>query len=185
MVIDAGVSSWRVMRRQEAYVVAWRASAAAPSFEPAPFPLRVQSEADLGAAAWRLLSWQDPASDDAVSPFWIGAPALEGALRRGARPLAEMASTPGAGVEGLRLLDGGLLLKIARGGRVVRLLLGGVERFPADAGVAVVHDFGLRMPHTAERLYDFWAAAGEPAPPPPGSGAMRGIWPHWTGFATG
>lgn len=75
------------------------------------------------------------------------------------RPLAEMASAPGAGVEGLRLLDGGLLLKIARGGRVVRLLLGGEERLPADAGVAVVHDFGLRMPHTAERLYDFWAAA--------------------------
>ena len=184
MAIDPGISAWQVLRRQAAYLAEWRASAAAPSLELAPFPLRVQSETDLAAAAWRLLAWQNPASDDAASPFWIGAPVLEGAVRLGARPLAEMASAPGAGVEGLRLLDGGLLLKIARGGRVVRLLLRGVERFPAGAGVAVVHDFGLRIPHTARWLYDFWAAAGEPAPPPARSRAMRGIWPRWTGFAT-
>ena len=164
MVVDLGVCAWAVLRRYADYREECRERAAAPVFEEAPFPLRVQSDADLAAARWRLLAWEDPEREDTVSPFWIGAPAVAGALRRGAPPLGAMAEEPGAAVEGLRLLGGGLVLKIVCGAAVIRIRLRECGRFPRDGGIEVVHDFGLRMPQTAATLLDFWAVAGEPAP---------------------
>ena len=170
MSADPGVRSWAVLRRYARYRAAW-AAAAAPAFEAAPFPVRIQSRADLGAAPWRLLAWEDPGRGDAESPFWIGAPTVEGALRPGAPALETLAEEPGAAVEGLRLLDGTLVLKITCGAAVVRIRLRERGPFPPGGGIEVVHGFGLRMPHTAATLFDFWTVAGEPVPsrrPAPG-----------------
>ena len=185
MGVDAGMCAWEIMQRYADYRKDWQASAAAPVFEEAPFPIRVQTDADLLAAPWRLLAWEDPESADTVSPFWIGAPTVEGAPRPGAPPLAAMAEEPGAGVEGLRLLDGGLVLKIVRGVSVIRILVRDGGPFPADGGLEVVHGFGLRMPQTAATLLDFWAVAGEPAPSRAWArrGWIAGFWPRWTGSA--
>ena len=164
MSVDPGVSGWARLRRYADYREAWAAVCAAPAFEEAPFPVRIQSQADLRAAAWRLLAWEDPARGDAQSPFWIGAPTLDGALRPGAPALAALAAEPGAAVEGLRLLDGVLVLKISCGPAVVRIRLRDRGRFPRDGAVEVMHEFGLRMPQPAASLYDFWTVAGEPVP---------------------
>lgn len=177
MGVDAGVSAWAVLRRHADYREAWRKAARRRAFEEAPFPLRVQTDSDLQAERWRLLAWEDPEAGDTVSPFWIGAPTIEGAIRPGALPLAAMAQEPKTGVEGLRLLDGALMLKIAYGGAVVRIRIRDGGPFPPDAGIEVVHDFGLRMPQTAETIFDFWAVAGEP---PPSRG--RAWWARIAGF---
>ena len=73
MSVDPGVSGWARLRRYADYRAAWAAVYAAPAFEDAPFPVRIQSQADLRAAAWRLLAWEDPARGDAQSPNQVGA----------------------------------------------------------------------------------------------------------------
>ena len=52
---------WQSLRSNPDYRVEWRAhgGAALPP-APAPFLLRAQSEADLMAARWGLLAWEDP-----------------------------------------------------------------------------------------------------------------------------
>ena len=55
-----GVRAWRYFRRHPGYRAAWAAEAGAPVFEAAPFAVRVQSPADLGAARFGLLAWEDP-----------------------------------------------------------------------------------------------------------------------------
>ena len=57
------------------------AVAAPPGLEPAPFPVRIQRQADLDAARWGLLAWEDPDADD--SPFWSDAPMLGCTLAAG------------------------------------------------------------------------------------------------------
>ena len=43
-----------------------------PVFEPGPFPIRIQTAADLEAARFDLLAWQDPwAEDGPASAFWV------------------------------------------------------------------------------------------------------------------
>ena len=74
-----GAHAWAYMRRDPDYRAAWAAHAAPPRFEAAAVPLRVQSEADLAAAAqWALLAWEDPGAAAWRSPFWSGIPMLVG-----------------------------------------------------------------------------------------------------------
>ena len=164
MSADPGVGAWAVLRRYADYRTAWAARSAASAFEEAPFPVRIQSRADLLAAPWRLLAWEDPGRGGAQSPFWIGAPTVEGALKAGAPALAALAEEAGAAVEGLRLLDGALVLKVSCGAAVVRIRLRDRGPFPPGGAIEVMHGFGLRMPHTAATLFDFWTVAGEPVP---------------------
>ena len=50
----------------------WRAHGGAPSVvESAGFALRAQPEADLEAARWGLLAWEDPRERSGFKPFWI------------------------------------------------------------------------------------------------------------------
>lgn len=49
-----GACAWACMRRDPGYREAWTAKAGPERFEPAPFSLRVQTEADLAAAHWGL-----------------------------------------------------------------------------------------------------------------------------------
>ena len=166
-----GVWAWQALRVRADYLAAWAARAdraAPPQLEPSPFPVRIQSAADLEAARWGLLAWQDPEADD--SPFWSEAPALGCALARNEPPLLGLAEKSGSKVTGLRLACGALALKIERGYRAVQLRLEGAAAFPEGGGVQLRH--GLPgLPETAARELDLWALAGGPAPP---GGRWRG-----------
>ena len=177
-----GIQAWDFLRRVADYRAAWRARAGPP---PAPgagddpdrgeaFPVRAQTRADLEAARFDLLAWQDPRGGDGpASPFWVQDGMTEAAIAPGAEPLAEMVAAGGGSLEGLRLLDGGLVLKIEHGGRAVQLLLRDAGRFPPGAGIELRYGFGLRMPHGMRRLLDFWQVAGRS--PPPRRGRPRRI----------
>ena len=90
--------------------------------EPPPFPLRTQTVADLEAARWNLLAWEAPWLNEHAAPFWAGVPMLEGrALDVGEvteHALFRFVVRSGATFSGLRLRDGGLILKFMRGRRV-------------------------------------------------------------------
>ena len=67
----SGYQRWQTLRSNPEYRADWRAHrSAAVQLEPAPFPLRIQSEADLVAARWGLLAWEDPRVRNRSSPFW-------------------------------------------------------------------------------------------------------------------
>ena len=68
-----GERVWREWKSNPDYVADWRARAG----EPAPFLLRVQTGADLAAARWGLLAWEDPGLGSRVSPFWADAPMVK------------------------------------------------------------------------------------------------------------
>lgn len=180
---DGGVA-WVFLRRVEAYEAAWVANGAgagaAADLEPGPFPIRVQMAADLEAARFDLLAWEDPWREDGpASPFWVQSGMTRGLLERDGEPLTAMAAD-GASVEGLRLLGGDLVVKVEYRNAVVQVAVRGVERFPEDGAIRVEHSFGLRMPQSARRIVDFWSIAGRPVPPQ-GWGRWAGIasWPDW------
>ena len=100
------------------------------------------------ARAWRL-------------PFWVQSGMTQGVVDRDGEPLA----AEGASVEGLRLLCGDLVVRVEYGSAVVQVAVRGVERFPEDGAIRVEHSFGLRMPPSARRIFDFWSIAGRPVPP--------------------
>ena len=63
---------WHSLRTNPDYRADWREHGAAASFvESSGFPLRTQSEADLEAARWGLLAWEDPRTRSRFSPFWV------------------------------------------------------------------------------------------------------------------
>ena len=163
-----GVLAWTVLRQVEEYREAWRRHAAeagvSAALEPGPFPIRVQSVADLEAERFEMLCWQDPFTEDGpASSFWRQDGMPEGVLEPGAEPLLRLVGDDGS-VEGLRLLGGDLVLKIECGGGAVQVRLENVARFPDDGGVSIKHPFGLRVPLSVRRLLDFWSVAGVPAP---------------------
>ena len=164
-----GVLAWTILRQVVEYREAWRRHAAAASVsvapEPGPFRIRVQTEADLEAERFEMLAWEDPWNvEGAASAFWRQDGMPEGVLEPGAEPLVGLVGDRGS-VEGLRPLDGDLVLKIEYGGAAVQIRLGNVARFPDDGGISIKHTFGLRMPLAVRRLLDFWSVAGLPAPP--------------------
>ena len=71
-----GACAWACMRRDPGYRAAWAARASPVRLEAAPFPLRVQTAADLAAADWGLAVWEDPHVEDWRTPFLPGMPAL-------------------------------------------------------------------------------------------------------------
>ena len=163
-----GALAWAVLRQVGEYGEAWRryASAAGVSAaaERGPFPIHVQTKADLAANRFEMLAWEDPwKADGPASPFWRQDGMPEGLLEPGARSLTALVGDNGS-VEGLRLLDGDLVLKIEYAGAALQVRLSDVERFPDDGGISVTHPFGLRVPLSVRRLLDFWSVAGRPAP---------------------
>ena len=163
-----GTLAWMVLRRVGEYRDAWRRHAASAGAlaapEPGPFPIRVQTAADLEADRFEMLAWDDPwQADGPASPFWRQDGMPEGVLDPGAQPLAALVGDRGA-VAGLRLLGGDLVLKIEVAGAAVQILLRGAGRFPEDGGIVIRHPFGLRIPQSVQRLLDFWSVAGRPAP---------------------
>ena len=167
MATGDGMRAWMVLRRLDDYEAAWRAHAAAPAaLEPGPFPIHVQGVEDLKAARFDLLAWADPrAGDGPASPFWAQDGMVEAAVAPGVAPLTAVVAEGGGSVEGLRLLDGALVLKIECGAAALQLRVRGAGPFPDAAGIELRHPFGLGMPQTVRRLIDFWTVAGRTVPP--------------------
>ncbi len=133
-----GTRAWEFLRRNPGYIEAESGAPPAPA-EPDPFPMRVQTGADLEAARWGLLAWEDPRAEDGpASPFWRDAPMLGAAPAPGARPLAQVLDAPGWRLAGLRLADGGTVLKVEHGGAAVQLMI--EEGFDPAVGIE------LRLP---------------------------------------
>lgn len=169
------VRAWRFIRASRGYRGAWLRRLPSPGLpEAAPFPVRLQTAADLAARDWGLLAWEDPyAENGPASPFWVRGPMADGRAVRDAAPLAGLAAAGGASLEGLRLADGALVLKIERPGAAVQIRLSGGAAFP-DGG-------GLELVRAVLRIEDVWS--GIPAPRP---GRVRGpgiasFWPPWKG----
>ena len=82
-----GAFAWAALGRTAAYRDAWaRHGAAGPAqaHEPGPFPIRVQAAADIDAARFEMLAWEDPREADGPAlPFWRQRGMPEGSLEPG------------------------------------------------------------------------------------------------------
>ena len=67
---------WRALRSNPDYVADWRAHAG-PVAHEAPFPLHRQTVADLRAARWNLLAWEDPRTVRHAELFWADVAMVE------------------------------------------------------------------------------------------------------------
>ena len=179
----AGSRAWQYLRRNPRYAEAWREAAAEPApDEPAPFPLRMQTEAERAAAAWGLLAWEDPvARDGPASPFWAEAPMVEGEASAAGEPgMVEVVRAPGARLSGLRLGGGALILKVEQGGAVAQVRIADGEGFDPEGGLAFRLTFGLDLTTRLTRIGDLWAlAAGRPKKAAGRGMTRRCFWP-WT-----
>ena len=157
---------WKLLRGLRAYRAAFEAHAEAPAFEEAAFPVRVQSEADLAARdPWRIAAWENPfARDGPASPFLAGERMLEGEGSARATPLVPLLAAAGARIDGLRLLDGTLIVKIEQDGRAVQVRVTNEGPLLAAGGIRLYHDYGLELPMEIARLTDLWGVSGGPAP---------------------
>ena len=142
MRTEDGARAWQILRRLPAYRYACRRRRPRPGLpERAPFPIRLQTAADLAAARFGLLAWEDPYAElGPVSPFWAVVPMVPAAAGPRATPLAGDAMAPGLSVAGLRLTDGSLVLKLERDGAAAQFRFEPGAGFgPAD-GVLAQHD---------------------------------------------
>ena len=90
-----GPRAWLFLRHVAAYEAACRAHSVLPAlepvFEPGPFPIRIQTAADLEAARFDLLAWADPHwADGPASPFWVQSGMVEAVLEPDAEPLVSL-----------------------------------------------------------------------------------------------
>ena len=135
--------SWRSLSRDPDYVADWRAIAGRPVRAGPPFPFRRQTEADLKAARWNLLAWEDPYDPLRASPFWADAPVVDARVvpsgDAGGYRLSDVARRTGARFQGLRLLDGTLIVKFVRGRNTTLFQVVDGDAFdPARSGLAIM-----------------------------------------------
>ena len=151
------VRAWRFIRASKAYRDAWRRWAPPPGLlEPAPFEVRWQKDADLGALRWGLLAWANPdAALGPLSPFWARTAMGDGRVEPGGEPLARLSAAGKAGLAGLRVA-GGLILKIERCGAAAQVRVPGAETFPSEGG--------LQLVRTVARIEDVWLDGPAPRP---------------------
>ena len=166
--IRGPAGDWHALRSNPGYRADWRAHGGAPSVvESAGLALRVQTEADLKAARWGLLAWEDPRERSKFRPFWIDEKMLEAVVAEQGDRVGMMARATGMSVSGLRLLDGALVLKVHRGRRVeqIRVLEG--DAFDMER-TALQFQYPLDgfPPTVAPRLLNL-AAITEPRKRPP------------------
>ena len=184
MRTEDGPRAWQILRRIPAYRAAWLRRRSQPGLpEPAPFPVRLQSAADLAAARFGILAWEDPFDEDGpVSPFWAVAPMLPAAPGPQATPLTAGATASGLSVEGLRLVDGSLVLKLENGPAAVQFLLGSGSGLGPGDGVLAQHDL-LEEPRLFFTLLRNARALAVSEVPPRGGGRGTGIctsrWKGW------
>ncbi len=157
------------MRREAAYRAAWAAQAGPVRFEAAPFPLRIQTRADLAAADWGLGAWENPDNERWRTPFLPGMPVLVAEPDPDPWPdpttLLGLLGEAGAKLEGLRLLNGRFVLKAELGDAVLQILVPSGRVFgPAD-GIVAKLGLGLPLEAPVGRIADLWRVAGRPPPP--------------------
>ena len=173
MRTEDGARAWRVLRLLPAYRRAWLRRRPQPGLpERGPFPVQLQTPADLAAARFGLLAWEDPFEEDGpASPFWAVAPMVPAVAGSQATPLTGGAIAPGLSVAGLRLTDGSLVLKLENGGGAVQFRLDAGDGFGPSDGVLAQHDLLAESRTFVARLRDARAlAVGEP----PRRGGGRG-----------
>ena len=159
--------AWSYLRCDPAYREAWHDRAAPPEYErDTPFPVRIQTDVDRAAVTdWSLLAWQDPLEKAGpLSAFFADIPMLDGTGSSSAPPLLPLLADAGATLEGLRLRNGVLILKVERDGQAVQVRLTNAGPLLAGGGVRVWHDWGLRLPMNIAQLTDLWGVSGGPAP---------------------
>lgn len=161
MSVRDGARAWEILRRVPAYRAAWRRRRPAPGLaERAPFPVRLQTAADLAAARFGLLAWEDPfAAGGPASPFWAGAPMAPAAVGPRATPLIGHGTAPGLSVAGLRLTDGSLVLKLENGAAAVQFHLASGSAFGPRDGALAQHDVLAESRAFAARLLEAHALA--------------------------
>ena len=107
------------------------------------FPCAGRRVRTPGAARWGLLAWEDPAVAMAASPFWINAAMPKARFKEtddaDPMPILTRLDEGGATLTGLHLLDGALVLRIARGRKVAQVCLG-------DAAAGDGTRYALSMP---------------------------------------
>ena len=166
--MDRDTRTWKLLRGLRAYRAAYEAHAEPPAFEDAVFPVRVQSEADLAARdPWRIEAWENPfARDGPASPFLADEPMLEGEGSPGAVPLVPFLAAAGARLDGLRLLDGSLIVKIEQDGRAVQVRVKRDGPLLAGGGLRLYYEHGPELPLEIARLTALWSVTGGPGPRP-------------------
>ena len=165
-----GAHAWAYMRRNPGYRAAWAALAAAPRFEDADIPVRLQTEADLLAEVeWALLAWEDPGADAWRSPFWSGVPMLiaepDPHPWPDPAPLLGMLAEVGATVEGLRLLDGRFVLKAELGNALLQIMVPSGRAFGPGDGIMAKLGLPLPLEAVVARIEDLWRVTGRLPPP--------------------
>ena len=164
---------WRLLRGLRAYQAAFEAHAEPPVFEEADFAVRVQSEADLAAYnPWRIEAWENPfARDGPASPFLAGERMLEAVGSVQATPFVPFLAASGARIDGLRLRDGTLIVKIELDGRAVQVRVANDGPLLAGGGIWLCCDPGDGLAMTIAGLTALWSVTGGPAP--------RSGWVRW------
>ena len=139
--------TWRRLRENPDYVSDWRASASATLREGPPYAFRRQTEADLGAARWGLLAWENPRHPDWAELFWADAAMTSARVAPPVPAWRRLILSAGATYAGLRLLDGALVLKVTRGRETGQVRVIDATGFdPASCGLEVEtrHGAGTR-----------------------------------------
>ena len=160
MTSTGGARAWRFLKRNPDYIEAQgKAPAAAPG-EPAPFPIRAQTRADLDAAPWGLMAWEDPLDGAGpAAPFWTDAPALRGFQVAGEPPLAELLEEPGVRLSGLRIANGPAIVKVEQGEAAVHVRFDDGEGFDPRGGIVYGFSDGLDLGLRLRRAADLWPIA--------------------------
>ena len=140
--VHDGKRAWRLLVSNSDYVADWRAHGGPVAHEAAPFPLRRQTVADLKAVRWNLLAWEEPRLTEHASPFWADVPMVEARVvdpaDSGGDALLEIVRNSGATFTGLRLRDGGLIIKVARGRKAEQVRVTDGKAFdPARSGLEI------------------------------------------------
>ena len=158
-------AAWTVTSRVRAYQAAWTEGAAAPAFERGPFWIRIQSVADLLARGpWRILCWENPfARNGPASPFW-DKPMLVGEGAATASPLLPFLAAAGARIDGLRLRDGTLIVRIERGGRSILVRVENDAPLLAGGGIRIWQEVGDDLGVSLARAGDLLDLLACPAP---------------------
>ena len=138
--------AWRRLRQSPDYVADWHASAGPTVREAPPHAFRRQTEADLTAARWNLLAWEDPRHPQWAELFRADVAMVEARVAEpGAHAWRRLLRSAGATFSGLRLLDGALVLKVWRGRETGQIrVLDGAAFDPAHSGLAVAMRQGVR-----------------------------------------
>ena len=178
--------AWACLKQSGNYRAAWQAHAARSRYEnDTPFPVRIRSGADrIAERDWSLFAWEDP-DGDALSAFFADAPMLDGEGSASAPPLLLLPTDAGSRIEGVRMDDGALVVKVEAADMTlaVQVRIARPEPLLAGGGVRLVPDWGLALPVVIARLGDLWSVTGGPDPRrgvggrAHGNGNGRSCWP--------